>query len=73
MTTFNESNARLTDQLAGRTIDHLVRNGKEIEIICTDGHTVVIQADVNGDIHYKRTDVRIVLPSLSAVGQAHFS
>ena len=61
--TFDESNARLTQELAGRRIDYLVRKGKELHIICTDGHTVVIQADIHGDIQYKQTDVSVVMPS----------
>lgn len=65
MPTYDESNARLTDELTGRTIDHLIRKGLEIHIVCTDGHTVVIQADDNGEIHYKRTDVSIMLPGVS--------
>lgn len=66
----NESNARITEQLTGRTIDHVIRKGKEIEMVCTDGHVVVIQADINGDIHHKRTDVRIMLPGVNMSGLA---
>lgn len=67
--TFDESNAQLTEQLTGRTIEYILRKGKEIELVCTDGHVVVIQADTRGDIHFKRTDVRIQLPSFSVFGR----
>lgn len=72
MTTYNESNAQLTNALCGRTIDHIVRAGKELEIVCTDGHVVVIQADINGDIHHKKTDVRVMLPPLSAISKVYY-
>lgn len=67
--TFDESNAQLTEQLTGRQIDHLARVGKELEVVCCDGHVVVLQADINGDIHFKRTDVRIMLPGVDMFGK----
>lgn len=63
--TYDESNAQLTMGLCGRTIDHIIRAGKELEFVCTDGHSIVIQADVHGDIHFKRRDVKIFLPGMS--------
>ena len=68
--TFDESNAILTEQLAGRRIDYLFRKGKELHIVCMDGHTVVLQADVNGDVHYKKTDVTIKLTIPGLMGEA---
>lgn len=68
--TFDESNAILTQELAGRRIDYLVRKGKELHIVCTDGHIVVIQSDTMGDIHFKRTDVSIVLPGVEFLSKA---
>ncbi len=68
--TFDESNAMLTEQLTGRTIDHIVRKGKELEFICNDGHVVILQADINGDICYKKTDVRIMLPGVNMFSDA---
>ena len=70
MDTFNEANAKLTNELTGRTIDHVIRNGKEIEMVCNDGHVVVIQADIHGDIHHKQTNVKVILPTLSLFGKA---
>ena len=61
---FDEANARITTELAGRTVDWVERNGKEIDIVCTCGHVITLQADVKGDIHYKKTGVRIVLRNL---------
>jgi len=68
---FDEANARLTQQLCGRTIEYIFRKGKEIVIQTTDGHSVVIQADINGDIQHKRTDVGVVIPGVSVFGQAN--
>lgn len=68
--TFDESNAHLTQELAGRRIDYIVRKGKELIFVCTCGHQVVLQADVNGDIHFKRTDVSIVLPGVEMFSEA---
>lgn len=56
---FDESDAKITELMTGRTIDHVIRNGKELEFVCNDGHICVIQADVDGDIHLKRVDVRL--------------
>jgi len=65
---YNEANAYLTNELTGRTIHSVERKGKEITFVCSDGHAVTIQADVNGDIHYKSTGVRVQLPGFSVVG-----
>jgi len=66
---FDESNAMLTQELAGRRIDYLFRKGKELHIVCTCGHTVVLQSDINHDIHFKRTDVSITLPRIEMFGK----
>jgi len=68
--TFDESNAAITEQLTGRTIEHVVRNGPVLEFVCSDGHVVKLQADVKGNIHYRGTDVRIMLPEVSAMSVA---
>ena len=67
---FDESNAMLTQELAGRRIDYLVRKGKELHVVCTDGHTVILQADIHGDIHFKKTDVTIKLDYGTLFGDA---
>ena len=61
MPTFDEANARITEELTGRTIDHVIRNGLELELVCVDGHVVVIQATIEGHIVHKKTDVRVTL------------
>jgi hypothetical protein len=66
----DESNAILTQQLAGRRIDYLFRKNKELHIVCTDGHTVVLQTDINGEIQFKKTDVKILMPGVSMFGDA---
>lgn len=66
----NEANARITEQLTGRTIDHVIRNGKDIELVCMDGHVVVLAVDTQGNIQHKKTDVRIVLPGVTMNGVA---
>jgi len=68
--TFDESNARITQELTGREFDHFYRKGKEFHIVCTDGHSVVLQADVNGEIHYLRTDVTIMLTGVEFMADA---
>lgn len=68
--TFDESNAEITNALTGRQISHIVRNGKILEFYTEDGHVVKLQADVNGDIHYHGTDVKIMLTGVTLQGQA---
>lgn len=63
--TFDESHAKITTELAGRTVDYVGRSGKELEIHTTCGHCIKLQADVNGDIHYKGTSVSILLPGVN--------
>ena len=63
--TFDESNAKITQHLTGRTIEHVERQGKELRICCSCGHEVVLQADVNGDIQFKGQAVKIILPQLA--------
>lgn len=66
--TFDESNAHITEQLCGRTIEHVVRVGKVLEFHTTCGHVVKLQACENHDIHFVGTDVRIILPEAVSVG-----
>jgi len=61
---FDEANARLTNELTGRTIEYIFRQGKELLIQTTDGHTVVLQVDVDGNIQHKRTDATVVIPGV---------
>lgn len=63
--TYDESNAKITELLAGRTVDCVMRKGKELVIALDNGCEVTLQSDVNGDIHYKRHETRI---QLSGVG-----
>jgi hypothetical protein len=65
---YDNSDSRITDQLSGRTIDHVIRSGKQIELVCADGHVIILQADIDGDIHHRKTDVRITLPNVSMLG-----
>ena len=68
--TYDESNALITTELTGRTIDHVIRNGKVLELHCVDGHCVKLQSDDKHEIHYAGTSVHIVLDSLSVFGEA---
>ncbi len=70
MAIFDEANAVLTEQLTGRTIDYVVRNGKVLELYTTDGHVVKLQADVDYDIHHNGTDVKVMLEGVSMFGIA---
>lgn len=65
-----DDDSKITDQLSGRTIDYVIRNNKDLEIVTTDGHTVVIASDIDHDIQFKRTDVRVVIPRVSMDGVA---
>jgi hypothetical protein len=64
--TFDESFAKITTEFTGRTIDHVVRNGKVLEFHTTCGHVIKLQSDNNHDIHYSGTAVSIAVPGLSA-------
>ena len=66
---FDEANAVITEKLTGRTIQHVVRNGKVLEIYTDDGHIIQLQADVDGDIHYKGMSVKITLEGLDVFGE----
>ena len=66
--TFDESNALLTTELTGRTIDHVIRNGAVLELHTTCGHCVKLQSDDKHEIHYKGTGVHIVLDSMELFG-----
>lgn len=68
--TYIDTHSRITDALSGRTVDYALYKGKELHIVCKDSHIVVLQADVNGDIQHKKTDVSIVLPGVEMFGKA---
>jgi formamidopyrimidine-DNA glycosylase len=59
--TFDESNSKITEQLCGRTIDRVERQGKDLVFVTTCGHEIRLASDVNHDIHYKGTSVKIIL------------
>lgn len=67
--TFDESNARITESLTGRTIDRVERHGNELRLCTTCGHEIKLQADTSGDIHFKGCGVRIIIPDLSMGAQ----
>lgn len=71
--TYDESNSAITDALAGKTFDHIVRNGKTLEFVTTCGHTIKLLADVNGDIHFGGQSVSIMLtPQMMGIEQGVF-
>lgn len=61
--------SKITDALSGRTVERVYREGLELRIDTTDGHSIVLQADVNHKIHLKRTDVKIFVPQVSLFGR----
>ncbi len=65
---FDESNAAITQNLCGRTIEYVVRDGKVLEFHTACGAVVRLQACTKGDIHFVGADVRIVLPEISSNG-----
>ena len=68
--TFDESNGLITTELTGREVDHVIRNGKVLELHTKDGHCIKLQSDDKHDIHYAGTSVNIILDSLSVFGEA---
>ena len=62
--TFDESFAAISEALVGRTIEYVERCGKELRIRTTCSHEIKLLADVNGDIQYNGTAVKIFLPGL---------
>ena len=68
--TYDEAQAFLTNELCGRTIAHVERVDKEIVLVTTCGHAIVLKSDLNHDIHYVRTDVRISLTGSPIFGRA---
>jgi len=68
--TFDESNSKITEEMTGRTIDHIVRNGKVLEFHTACGHCIKLQADDKHDIHYLGTSVSIVLDPMLLYGES---
>ena len=58
----------LSHELNGKQIYFCERRGKEIHIVTYCGHAIVIQADVNGDIHFKCTNTTVIPPSVVLFG-----
>lgn len=67
--TFDESNGKITTEFTGRTVDHIVRNGKVLEFHTECGHIIKLQSDDKHDIHFAGTSVSIVLDGLGVLGQ----
>lgn len=67
--TFDESYAHITEALTGRTIERVERAGKELHVCTACGHKVKLQADINGDIHFKGVGVSIALEGLDLFSQ----
>jgi hypothetical protein len=65
--TYDESDAMITQELCGRTIDHVERVGKQIDIVTTCGHVITLQSDVYDEIQYVKTGVRVTLPGISVM------
>jgi len=67
--TYDESNGKITQELTNRTIDHVVRNGKVLELHTTCGHCIKLQSDDKHDIHFAGTSVHIALDGIGMLGQ----
>lgn len=67
--TYDESNGLLTTELTGRTIDHVIRNGKVLELHTTCGHCIKLQSDINHDVHFAGTSVSIMLNPMDFFGK----
>lgn len=57
----------INDRLAGKTVQAVLTNGRELIVQCTTGEEVVIGWGIDGPI-FLRQDVRIVLPTTAAAG-----
>ncbi len=69
-TTFDEANARLTEQLCGRVIQYVYREGLDLVFVTMCGHEVRIAATVDHHIVHKRTDVKVMLQGVSMLAEA---
>lgn len=70
---FDESNSAITNSFCGKTVDHVIRNGKTLEFVTTCGHKIKLLADVNGDIHFGGQSVSIMLtPQMMGTEQGVF-
>jgi hypothetical protein len=70
--TFDESNGKITTEFTGRTVDHIVRNGKVLEFHTTCGHCIKLQSDDKHDIHFAGTSVHIAVQGLDLFPQQGF-
>jgi hypothetical protein len=61
-------NGSITDNLAGRTIERVLREGRDLIFCCTDGAEVRLRADVNYEIRFISKGVKIVVPSAALKG-----
>ena len=66
----DESDARITNALAGKTFDHIERQGLELHIVTTCGHKITLASDTNYNIHMKKMGVTVMLPRVSLNGIA---
>ena len=55
------------DRLAGKTIQAVLTNGRDLILQCTTGEEVVIGWGIDGPV-FLRQDVRIVLPTTATAG-----
>jgi len=67
---FDDSHSIITDQLSGRVIEYVTRNGKVLELHTTCGHIIKLQADTDYDIHYRGTDVSVTLTGANLISTA---
>ena len=64
---FNEANARVTELMCGRVVDSIYRDGHELIIALQNGHHVVLEANSDHDICFKKLKVNLILNSVSEV------
>lgn len=55
------------DRLAGKTVQAVLTNGRELIVQCTTGEEIVIGWGLDGPV-FLRQDARLVLPTASAAG-----
>lgn len=65
---YDDREGYITNDLAGRVLSHVEREGKQLTFVTNCGKRVQLIADANGDIQYNGTAVKIQLTGASGQG-----
>ena len=67
---FDESLAKITNELTGRTVEYVYYDKLDLVIRTICGHEIRLAATTTYMIAHKRTDVRIALPGVDMFSKA---